>query len=131
LVKRQQYDLALREASSALAHVPDSSVALGVVAYCHLRKGQMSEAKDVAWQAVQCNAHEAGAHYVLAETFIAERKLTEAEKHLRIALSVKPDVETYLEALGRVLNSTDREDEAIAIANEILRGNSNDVDALI
>jgi 2-polyprenyl-3-methyl-5-hydroxy-6-metoxy-1,4-benzoquinol methylase/tetratricopeptide (TPR) repeat protein len=70
----------------------DSLSCLGSIA---LRLGRAHDAINLSQQTLTIDADHVGAHRTLANAFALTGQLTEAEKHYKRALALKPDANTY------------------------------------
>jgi tetratricopeptide (TPR) repeat protein len=77
------------------------------------RQGLSEEATEAYREAVRLDPKSATAHYNLGSSLARAGRFAEAERHLRSALKISPNTQTYT-GLGIVLWQQGRADEAIA-----------------
>ena len=77
------------------------------------RQGLSEEATEAYRKAVRLDPKSATAHYNLGSSLARAGRFAEAERHLRSALKISPNTQTYT-GLGIVLWQQGRADEAIA-----------------
>ncbi len=92
-----------------------------------LQSGNAARAEQAAQAALNLK-QSAGGWHLLGEVKMAQKKLGEAEQHLRKALEQGPTLDLARLTLARVIQLQGRNDEAIALLEEARRNGLNSVD---
>ena len=100
-------DMAVTQAGRSLAHTltPDSSCLL--LAYLALISGNAPDLRAWATEALKWDPYYAGAHWLMAEAYLAEGNREEAKREALIALDINPNSQEARSALMRAQGMKD------------------------
>jgi tetratricopeptide (TPR) repeat protein len=91
-------DVALTLAQTARRALPDSPDTADTLAWVYYYKGTYASARDLLEDAVKINPNNASIHYHLGMTYSKLNDKTNAELHLKKAVSLAPNTHTATDA---------------------------------
>ncbi|MGA9769516.1 MAG: O-antigen ligase family protein [Blastocatellia bacterium] len=118
-------NMAITQIRESLPHTltPDASYIL--LSYLALRSGNAAELRTWATEAVNCDPYYSNAHWLMAESYLAEGNLEEAKREARIALEINPNSKEAVSALKR---SRGVKETARQTVEELLNRGQDDAD---
>lgn len=90
--------------------------------------GNTSNAMLLFSQAIRANPNNAAAHFELSKIYAQQKQLNDAEKHARIASNLEPENKYYKLTLADIYFLRERNQEGIAIQEELALTNPNKMD---
>ena len=106
-------NLAITQAGKSLDHTltPDSSCLL--LAYLALLSGNTPDLRAWATEALKWDQYYSGAHWLMAETYLAEGNLEEAKREAMVALDINPNSQEAVSALKRARGVKDTAQQTV------------------
>lgn len=116
---QKQGKSALAAASEAVAALPDSTMLLDAFGRALVANGDINQAVNTFGKLAVLKPNSPEPHLHLAAAYLVGKNSSAAEKSLRQALSISPELLTAQQSLIRLMLNGKRHDEAVAIARTV------------